>query len=147
MSSIKKIAFATLSAVGLFASAVSHAAQNDPVGCTVTVNYTLNGVLRESYQNSFVVDTVTPFSDDFSTFTRFKFFDATTTKKQGVSTVKIAYFNDVGVFNSVDFTAQLSLREDRSESTEGDYTFYTSVVNSGTARHNTSYSLTCHRIK
>ena len=53
MSNIKKIAFATLSAVGLFAPAVSHAAQNDPVGCTVTVNYTLNGVLRESYQNSF----------------------------------------------------------------------------------------------
>lgn len=147
MSNIKKIALAAVSALTLLAPLASSAAQNDPVACSVTVTYSLNGVVRESYQKDFVVDTATPFSDDFSTFTRFKFFDATTTKAQGTSTVNIAYFSDVSVFNSVDFSAKLSLREDRSETTEGESTFYTSVVNSGSAAHKTAYVLTCKRAK
>jgi hypothetical protein len=121
------------------------AAQNDPVSCSVSVDYVPNGVLREHYQKDFVVDTATPFSDDFSTVTRFKFFDATTQKVSGVSTANIAYFNDVGVFNSIDFRAKLNLRDDRGETTDGSYTFFTLLPAS--AEHTTNYSLTCKRVK
>ena len=145
MFSLKKILFASISATSLAVPFSAIAAQNDPVSCTVSVDYVLNGVLREHYQKDFIVDTITPFSDDFSTFTRFKFFDATTQKVSGVSTVNIAYFNDVGVFNSVDFRAKLSLRDDRSETTDGSYTFFTSLP--GSAAHATNYTLTCRRVK
>jgi len=145
MFSTKRLLFASISAGCLAIPFSAIAAQNDPVSCSVSIDYVLNGVLREHYQKEFVVDTATPFSDDFSTFTRFKFFDATTQKVSGVSTVNIAYFNDVGVFNSVDFRTKLTLRDDRTETTDGSYTFFASLP--GSASHTTNYTLTCKRVK
>jgi hypothetical protein len=146
MSKLVKLLLASITVAGVAAPINVYASQSDSVACSVGVSYVLNGVLRESYQKDFVVSPTAAYSDDFSTFIRFKFFDATTHRDGGASVVDVSYFSDVGVFDSVDFSTKLVLRDDKSaETATGSHTFYTSRPAS--AAHATSYNLTCQRLK
>lgn len=110
-------------------SQVAEAAKPTSIACTINVvstSHANNGtvVSTETYQQSFVVTEAVPFSDDFSTFTRFKFFDASLTKANGISTVAISWFADVSVFNAVDFSTSLKiLNGQNTGEVSGTYTF------------------------
>lgn len=99
------------------------------------------GVLigTETYHKEFSLLEGEAFSEDFSTRTRFKFFDASLTKLNGEKTVAIDWFADVTVFNSVDFRTSVVLSNgDKDGQSAGEHTLYTS---SGSTT--TSYSLSC----
>jgi hypothetical protein len=117
-------------AVITVASSISADAVNpSSVACTINVVNTVHAqdgqvISTETYQRNFVVSEGSPFSDDFSTATRFKFFDASMTRVNGASVVSIRWFADVSVFNSVDFGTSLKLANgQKSGDTSGDYTF------------------------
>ncbi len=133
-------------AAGVATPISASASQTEGVSCSVAISYVLNGAVRESYQKDFVVAPAAPISDDFSTFTRFKFFDATTRRESGASIVDIGYYSDVGVFNSIDFRTRLTLRDDKStETASGSHTYFVSLGVAG--EHTTNYNLTCQRLK
>ena len=96
-------------------------------------------VLRETYQKEFVLAEGVPFFDDFSTRTRFKFFDASLSKENGDSTISINWYADVTVFNSVDFDTLIVLSDgQKSGRSTGRHTFYTSGSST-----TTYFTLTC----
>jgi hypothetical protein len=71
----------------------------------------LNDVSRLSYVRDFVVSVDTPFSEDFSTATRFRFFDAFLCYEGNVPVVSIVFDADVSVFSAVDFKANLKVHD------------------------------------
>lgn len=132
----------------LAAPIVAQAGEPRAVGCSVSVTYLLNGVARSTYERSFSVSPGAPFSDDFSTATRFRFFDAAATLEADgkTTTVAVSYFNDVGVLESVDFRTQLAVGSDRlPRSTSATHTYWSSVGIAGD--HTTTYQLTCQALK
>jgi hypothetical protein len=146
MSKLLKLIFASVVVASVAAPITVQASQTDSVTCSVAISYVLNGSLRESYQKDFVVAPTAPISDDFSTFTRFKFFDASTRRESGASVVDISYYSDVGVFDSIDFRTKLTLRDDKaSETASGSHTYFASLGLVG--EHTTNYNLTCQRLK
>jgi hypothetical protein len=146
MSKLLKLLLVSATLAGAVAPLGVHASQSDGVACSVVISYVLNGTVRESYQKDFAVTPAVPVSDDFSTFTRFKFFDASTHRESGASIVDISYYSDVGVFDSIDFRTKLTLRDDKAvETASGSHTYYVSLGVSG--QHTTNYNLTCQRLK
>lgn len=143
MSLVKPLAIAALAASTL-APIAAHAEEVKPVACTVTVDYLVNSVLRSTYTKDFVVTPGTTFSDDFSTFTRFGFFDAWTgLDASGKTTVSISFYRDVGVFDYIDLRTGLTLRDGKSESTSGQSSYFTSLAPAG--EKTTRYALSCNR--
>jgi hypothetical protein len=134
--------FVTAAAL-MAASACASAAAPASASCTVSVNYLLNNVLVEPYTQTFVVQEGVDFVDDFSTVTRFKIFTASAVREAGKAVVKINYFNDVGVFNSIDLDTSVVVPKGQPGSTSGRHTFSTSTGSAG--NHTTQYSLTCTR--
>ncbi len=136
-----------LSAVLLSAVNISdaNAAEERSVSCSVSIDYLFNGVVRAPYQKDFVVTPGVRFEDDFSTPTRFRIFDASTRLEDGKTVVVISYFNDVGVFESVDFNTELKLNDEKGETRSGSHTFFTSRGAVGS--HTTNYTLSCSRLK
>ncbi len=123
------------------------AAPNDAMACSVSVEYSLNGVVRSTYTKDFQVSAAAPFFDDFSDLLRFRFFTATVATVGGVPVVSIVYDADVDPFHTVDFGANLKVRDQSNgETTSGDNTFFTSGA-AGNSAHRTTYSLTCSRAK
>ncbi len=121
---------------------------NEPVkvSCSVTVDYVLNGVLAQTYQKDFIVEPGAGFADDFSTPTRFREFTASTVMDAGKTVVGITYFNDVGVFNSIDFSTKLTLhKKGVTGATSGSHTFTTTLGVPSQQQHTTNYTLSCLR--
>ncbi len=148
MSRTKHFILASILAAGLFAPLNAHAAELRSVACSVSVNYLLNGVVRAPYQKDFVITPGTTFEDDFSTFTRFRIFDASTRLEADnkTTTVSFSYYNDVGVFEAIDFRTELKLRNDRTpETTSATHTYWSSLGVAG--NHTTDYSFTCQVLK
>ena len=131
-------------ASGVGQTSVQAAGPRD-VSCSVSVDYTLNGGLPQSYKKDFVVLAGGFFYDDFGTFVRFREFYAFTSEEAGNTVVSIDYYNDVGVFDAVDFRTSLTLHEENGETISGSQSFYTSRPFS--AAHRTHYTLTCSRLK
>lgn len=99
------------------------------------------GVLAgiETYQREFSLDDGGTYFDDFSTRLRFKFLTAVHQKNNGDDTISIDWFADVTVFNSVDFTTEVTLADgQKSGKATGTHTFYNS---SGSTT--TTYTLLC----
>ena len=118
------------------------------VSCSVVVDYVLNGNATESYQKIFVIEPGLSFDDDFSTFTRQKTFSASTVLDAGNTVVGISYFNDVGVFDAIDFSTKLTLhKKGVAESTSGSHTFTTTAGGTPQREHTTNYTLTCKQTK
>ena len=118
------------------------------VSCSVTLDYLLNDVVRASYQRDFIITPGVVFQDDFSTATRFRYLDASTRLEPDnkTTTVSFSYYNDVGVFEAVDFTTDLKVRDDRvPQTTSGTHTYWSSVGVAGS--HTTDYNFTCAVLK
>ncbi len=153
MINFKKMAVGSLIAAGVAFSLNANAAQQVDVSCSVSVDYLLNGAVVETYQKIFAVNPSASFVDDFSTATRQKSFTASTVLDAGNAVVGINYFNDVGVFDSIEFSTKLTLRKEGVvESTSGSQTFTTSKFPSGgglavNIRHDINYSLSCKQLK
>ncbi len=136
----------SIAAAGVAASMNVSASELRAVSCSVSVDYSLNRVVRSTYQKDFVIAPGAAFSDDFSTATRFRYFDASTQLVDGDTVVSVSYFNDVGVFDSVDFGTTLTLRNGREiETINGGNSFFTSRPSS--AEHRTNYTLSCGRAR
>lgn len=121
----------------------ARADKDSGVTCFVDVVVETRGstgaISRESYQKAFVLTEGGSFSDDFSTRTRFKFFDAFLEKVDGANTISINWYADVTVFNSVDFDTSVVLANgQKSGTSSGRHTFYTSGSST-----TTYFTLTC----
>lgn len=125
-------------------AAAARPASDDGLFCTIDVvvqSKNSSGVVvgTETYQREFVLAEGETYSEDFSTRTRFKFFDASLQKIDGDKIVAIDWFADVTVFNSVDFTTSVILEDgDKSGKAVSSHTLYTS-----TGSTTTTYALTC----
>ena len=117
----------------------------DAMNCSVTVTYALSGVPRLTYAKEFTVTTDAPFSDDFSTATRIRWFDASLALEDGTPVVSMQFDADVSTFNAVSVSASLKVKDERHGETEsGSNSFYSSVPGAAGA-HKTDYTLTCWR--
>jgi len=147
MSNMMKILMAAAAVASIGTSPATNAGEPRGVTCTVTLTYMLNGTVRAPYANVFTVLDGATFEDDFSTATRFRFFTATARPEADKSvTVMISYYNDVGVFEAVDFTTQVRVADDRAPVTNsGSHTYWSSLGVAGD--HTTDYSFTCQRVK
>lgn len=136
------LALAAFAFAALAAPSLASAAPTDPLTCTVAVTSTLNNTTALVYNQTFTVSTTTPYFDDFSTATRFRFFDASVTIEDNLPVVAISLDADVSVFDTIDFTTSLKVRDSHGESTAGTNSFFTS-----NRSIRTSYSLSCAREK
>jgi hypothetical protein len=133
-----KLFAASLMALAIAAPMSANAA-SQKIACHVSVSYGINGNVQETYTKDFSVAPGADFSQDFSTNLRTKDFFASTAN----NVVTIRYFNDVGTFDTVDFTTNLTLQEGRG-TVSGAHNFDTTVGSSG--RHTTNYDLSCKRL-
>ncbi len=144
MSNVRKCVLAVMAALAIGApSAARAASSNDPQLCSINVEYAQGNVVRLTYQKQFTVSVDKPFSDDFSTATRFRFFDAwVTVDARGIPVVAVSWDADVNVFNAMAFQANLTVTDQtHGESTQGRAGFFGSSVGSNTA----NYFLTCQK--
>lgn len=84
------------------------------MNCSIDVLYEFraqNGTLlnTEVYTHTFTVQEGVAYVDDFSTPTRFKVFTANLEKVGNEMIVRVNWFSDVGVFDSIDFTTSMKL--------------------------------------
>lgn len=131
----------------LLAATLTPAAQAQAltVSCDVSIQYLLNGSLMDTYARAFQVSEGVPYSEDFSTATRFKFFDASFAREVNQGRVSISYYNDVGVFSTVQLNTSLVMRKRTGvETTGGDHTYSTSQGAAG--NHETRWTLSCARV-
>lgn len=120
-------------------------AQALSVTCDVNIQYLLNNAPMETYARTFQVSEGVPYSEDFSTATRFKFFDASFAREVNQGRVSISYFNDVGVFSTVQLNTSLVMRKRTGvETTSGDHTYSTSQGAAG--NHETRWTLSCRKL-
>ncbi len=127
------------------AAATGNNPANDTMACSVSVEYKRNNVSRLVYTKDFTVAPDAPFSDDFSTATRFRFFDATVARVDGVPEVAAVFDADVDVFNAVDFGTVLKVKdESKGETQTGNSSFFTSAAGAA-GSHRTEHTLTCAR--
>lgn len=111
----------------------ARAAQNDDVLiCSIDVVVETRGstgvaASTETYHRDFFLLEGASYSEDFSTRTRFKFFDARYEKINGDKTVSADWFADVTVFNSVDLATSVTLEDgDKRGKSTGSHILYTS---------------------
>jgi hypothetical protein len=136
--SLSAVCFAAAAFASPFAA---HAQAATGAACRVAIDYDISGV-AEPYAMDFSVAPGADFVDDFSTGTRLKVFTANAAQSAGGLVVKINYFNDVGVFDSISLDTQLKFRGGRRfESTSGTHVYATSLGVVG--NHTTTYSLSC----
>lgn len=136
-----------LAAAALAAPTAAHADEVDPMACSIAVDYTLNNSLRLQYRRDFVVALDAPFSDDFSTATRFRFFDAALSVENGRPVVSVSFDADISVFSAVAFGAELVIHDPtHGDTTTGSSGFFTSVPGAA-GGHRTVYDLTCARAR
>ena len=118
---------------------------NDAMQCSVSVEYLRSGALRLNYTKDFVVAPNAPFNDDFSSATRFRFFDATVTYVNGIPEVSAVFDADVDVFNAVQFGFTLKVRDESNGETQSGYNTFFSSVAGASGSHRSNYTMTCAR--
>ncbi|TXH72320.1 MAG: hypothetical protein E6Q88_06475 [Lysobacteraceae bacterium] len=118
---------------------------NDAMACTVSVEYLRSGTARLTYNKDFVVGPNSPFSDDFSSATRLRFFDATVTYVDGIPEVSAVFDADVDVFNAVQFGFTLKVRDESNGETQSGYNTFFSSVTGASGSHRSNYTMTCAR--
>lgn len=126
------------------APAPARAGEPRSATCSVNVTYLVNNTVRSTYLKDFSVAPGAPFSDDFSTATRFRYFDSSAQLDADgrALTVTMSYYNDVGVFEFVDLRSEVKVRDDRQAQTAtGTSTYWSSLGIAG--EHTTRWTLTC----
>ena len=124
------------------------AAQLRNVSCSVAIDYSLSNIVRAQYQREIIIQPGLLFEDDFSTAVRFRYLDAITRLEADgkTTTVTLSYYNDVGVFEFIDFRTELKLKDDRVPvTTAGSHTYWSSLGVAG--EHTTDYAITCAVLK
>lgn len=128
------------------APAEVNAASGNGLNCSIDVTYrhTNAGTVfsTQTYSRAFEVSDAAPFSDDFSTPTRFKSFNATAATARGTTVVTADFFNDVGVFSTVAFTTQVTV-SGGTATQAGSHSYASTLGVAG--NHDTFYVLTCSR--
>lgn len=150
MSKLLKLIIASTLAISaathVFAESGTNPA-NDTMSCQVSVTYKRSNVLRLTYEKDFLVSPDAPYTDDFSNSIRFRFFDATVQRVNGIPEVSVVFDADVDTFNAVDFGTTLKVKDESNGETQtGNNTFFTSVPGAA-GSHRTDYTLTCKRAK
>jgi hypothetical protein len=143
-----KLVMVAITAASFAAPINANAAELRSVACSVSVNYLVDSVVRAPYQKDFVITPGVVFEDDFSSRIRFRFLDAWTRLEADnkTTTVSISYYNDIGVFEYIDFNTDLKLRDDQAPATtSGTSRYYTEIGIAG--EHTTSWTLTCQVLK
>ena len=116
-----------------------------PVSCEVSIDYLVNSTLRFPYQKSIVVQPGLTFEDDFSTVIRFRYLTASTRLEGEDTIVSIFYYNDVGVFDFIDFRTDIKLKSGKPGETTGRSSYFTSIGSPG--ERITAYNISCERLK
>ncbi|MGE3844052.1 MAG: hypothetical protein AB7I50_20970 [Vicinamibacterales bacterium] len=143
MLKVTPFLMAAVAATFVAVPTVSHAAQLDPMQCSVSVQHRINNTVVLNYVKDFVVGVDSPFNDNFSSATRFRFFDAFLTSENGTPIVRIAFDSDVSVFNAVTFGASLKVHDEtHGETASGDQGFFGGA---GVGSNRTNWTLTCQR--
>ncbi|EHR73664.1 hypothetical protein BurJ1DRAFT_4879 [Burkholderiales bacterium JOSHI_001] len=124
----------------------ANAASNNGLNCNIDVTYrhTNAGTVfsTQTYSRAFAVADGAPFSEDFSTPTRFKSFSASAATLRGATVVTADFVDDVGVFSTVSFTTQVTVLSDVATNS-GSLGYATSLGVAGS--HDTFYALSCAR--
>jgi hypothetical protein len=142
MSKITKLLVVPMIAASFAAPTQVSANQLNNVSCSIIVDVTKPGG-TEAYEKNFVIQQGADFFDDFSTATRIKEFSASTLTTSGKTNVTINYFNDVGVFDALEFSTTYTLpRGQEAGSVSGRSAAYTSNGN-----FTADYTLTCKQAK
>lgn len=109
MTKMMKLSMVLFAAAGIAAAQQASAKNLGPVSCSVSIDYLINNVVRAPYSNDFIVEPGVTYEHDFSSAIRFRVFNAATALDENNDTVvSISYFNDVGVFTSVDLATPSS---------------------------------------
>jgi len=133
-----------VAAVALLAAPAGYAEAPRLVSCSVRIDYLVNGQPRVPYRKDFVVSPGDSWEDDFSTFTRERFFRATARSEQGRTVVDVAYDNDLAPFEYASVETSVKLAEDEPARTvRGSQTAFTSLGTAG--ERTTAYTLTCRQ--
>lgn len=141
-SSLLAAAVVTAATTPAMAATGSGNEANDTMACTVSVEHKRGSVTTLAYTRDFVVAPSAPYTDDFSTSTRFRFFDATVARVNGSPEVAFVFDADVDVFNAVNFGSVLRVHnESGGETLTGSSSFFGSTVGS----QRSFYTLTCKR--
>ncbi len=140
------VALSTVAA-GLAAPSLVEAKVPDPVQCSMTADYSINDVVRAPFQHDFAFVPGDVYDFDFSTATRFRYFQAQAAiDERGRTIVSINYYNDVGVFTFVELDTKVTIANNNEDFvSEGESTFFTSLGPAG--EHTTRYVLSCRLIK
>lgn len=131
---------ATATALMIFA-AYAAAAQGNSLACNIQVNVT-GGTPGDAYVRDFVLQQGVAFTDDFSTPTRQRSFDAVMAREGSNWVVSINYFNDIGVFDALGFSTRLTVTSGTTTTT-GTTDFATSLPSA--RRYVAAYTLSCRR--
>lgn len=108
------------------------------VTCSVDVTYQINSGTPVSYQKDFEVPAGGRFFDDFGSAFRFRDFTATTSvDEKGRMVVKMDYYNDVTVFDTVDTIASLTMYDENGTTITGQNTVWSR------AAYKVNYTLSC----
>lgn len=143
MSKVSSFVMAAIVAAVVAAPTGARAAQLDNMSCSVNVEHRVNNTVVLTYTRSFVVGVDAPFNDNFSSATRFRFFDAFLTYDNGTPIVRIAFDADVTVFNAVTFGASLKVHDEtHGETATGDQGFFGGA---GVGSNRTNWGLFCQR--
>lgn len=121
----------------------AQAREPQSAACSVSINYLLGSSVRSAYQKDFVVEPGVVFEDDFSTPIRFRYLDAwSTVAADGkTTTVSIAYYNDIGVFEFIDLRTEVTLNDKDAQTSTGSSSYWSELGVAG--EHITKYTLTC----
>ena len=145
MSCAKKLVFSLAvlaAATGGLCLSRAHAAREKVLSCVMDVTVELRdqaGAVADSetYHREFTLQQGAPFSDDFSTRTHFKVFNASVQSQGGDRTVTADWFADISVFDAVDLQTLVTLEGgDKRGKSVGQHTLF---ISNGS--ETTSYSL------
>ena len=112
------------------------------VSCSVNVTYTINSGVPVVYQKDFDVLAGQVFFHDFGTSFRFRDFTATTSlDDKGRTVVRMDYYNDVTVFDTINTIANLTMYDENGTTISGTQNTWSR------AGYRVNYELTCAKKK
>lgn len=114
------------------------------VACTINVSHSINNGVPQVYTKDFPLIDSTPYLDDFGSSFRFREFSASVRlDAAGKTVVDFSYYNEVTVFEAVEFDSSLTLYNENGTQTNGRQAFYSSRLG---ASHRTDWTMSCERM-
>ena len=135
---MKALVAATALAAVLSPAAALADDQPRDVTCSVNVTYQINSNTPVVYAKDFEVPAGGRFFDDFGNSFRFRDFTATTSvDEKGRMVVRMDYYNDVTVFDTVNTIASLTMYDENGTTITGQNTVWSR------AGYKVDYTLSC----